>query len=593
MRLIELQIERPTSDKNFPRSIMPQIRKGDIDDSPFNYNKENIDIKKLMPVQKQRVKGMHDKAKRGFADGTIRPIVIDKDNYIVNGHHRFDIALSMGTKKVDVLRVDSTIEELIDHFSGTSSDAATFEAYIKEKFSHAMENFADGKKKGKSRPGRVKKAGASCKGSVTSLRKKAKNSSGERSKMYHWCANMKGGKKKKTNEVFASPNQSFSNPNPIVPGTTADVVQQGVVPLKIGQQPTVIRNATKRFNQVLKKDNVLSPATKQALANVQRRVEQENNDDTPLWGKVFMLTTAVIFLTNKLSAAAQLAFADKDGDGDIDLDDMNDWNPDQINKGFDQLKQISNLMQSTQWSEMQQEDRNAFIQLSGELENKLNGMMQFHQASDDKQVDMDNFMDVQDTAMYHELANKIKNSEASKPFAGNEDKVAAAHDKYGPNIDNIKLSDDPLAVYKMYDKDGNYRVYLDSEGKPTVGVGHLIDKDSPGSVKNLQVGDTITPAEAHDLFKTDVDDAIKLTNNAIKSHPNLKHVDFSASTEVSYQMGNKVWNQFPQTMKLIDAGDFLEASKEVMKSKWAKQTPERAKAFSDALVMAFKMQPVP
>ena len=58
-------------------------------------------------------------------------------------------------------------------------------------------------------------------------------------------------------------------------------------------------------------------------------------------------------------------------------------------------------------------------------------------------------------------------------------------------------------------------------------------------------------------------------------------------------MGNKVWNQFPQTMKLIDAGDFLEASKEVMKSNWAKQTPERAKAFSDALVMAFKMQPVP
>ena len=57
------------------------------------------------------------------------------------------------------------------------------------------ENFKDGKKKGKSRPGRVKKAGASCDGSVTSLRKKAKDSSGEKSKMYHWCANMKSGKK--------------------------------------------------------------------------------------------------------------------------------------------------------------------------------------------------------------------------------------------------------------------------------------------------------------------------------------------------------------------------------------------------------------
>ena len=60
-----------------------------------------------------------------------------------------------------------------------------------------VENFADGKKKGKSRPGRVKRSGASCKGSVTSLRAKARKYSGEKGKMYHWCANMKGGRKKK------------------------------------------------------------------------------------------------------------------------------------------------------------------------------------------------------------------------------------------------------------------------------------------------------------------------------------------------------------------------------------------------------------
>ena len=390
MRLIELQIERPKSDKNFPRNIMPQIRKGDIQDSPFEYSKEKIEIDKLMPVQNQRVQGMHDKARKGFSDGSIRPIVVDKNNYIVNGHHRFDVALQMGIKKVKILRVDATIEELIDHFSNTSSDAPTFEERMKQKLAKAMEgdvvnfpgtyvkrdyvtingvkmlkdvwdymsqerehehgyddndnrvhkglgnftgnedpkvlkkayqielrnfidefenqdmdpqpfideldqldedwaerynlnpsvrkyvddnlwklstvnvadldneahddqfgrvidvdpedaevvhlddpiivhadgktildgfhrvykareldvkelpayipkineNFADGKKKGKSRPGRVKKAGASCKGSVSSLRAKAKKYSGEKGKMYHWCANMKAGRKK-------------------------------------------------------------------------------------------------------------------------------------------------------------------------------------------------------------------------------------------------------------------------------------------------------------------------------------------------------------------------------------------------------------
>jgi len=58
------------------------------------------------------------------------------------------------------------------------------------------ENYADGTVKGKSRPGRVKKSGASCKGSVTDLRAKAKKYGGEKGKMYHWCANMKSARKK-------------------------------------------------------------------------------------------------------------------------------------------------------------------------------------------------------------------------------------------------------------------------------------------------------------------------------------------------------------------------------------------------------------
>jgi hypothetical protein len=58
------------------------------------------------------------------------------------------------------------------------------------------ENFADGKVKGKSRPGRVKRSGASCAGSVSELRVRAKKYGGERGRMYHWCANMKGGRRK-------------------------------------------------------------------------------------------------------------------------------------------------------------------------------------------------------------------------------------------------------------------------------------------------------------------------------------------------------------------------------------------------------------
>ena len=68
--------------------------------------------------------------------------------------------------------------------------------YINKGNNKANENFADKKRKGKSRPGRVKRSGASCKGSVASLRAKARKYGGERGRMYHWCANMKSGRKK-------------------------------------------------------------------------------------------------------------------------------------------------------------------------------------------------------------------------------------------------------------------------------------------------------------------------------------------------------------------------------------------------------------
>jgi len=56
------------------------------------------------------------------------------------------------------------------------------------------ENFADGKHPG--RKGLAKRSGVDCKQSVSKLRKVAANSSGEKQRMAHWCANMKSGRKK-------------------------------------------------------------------------------------------------------------------------------------------------------------------------------------------------------------------------------------------------------------------------------------------------------------------------------------------------------------------------------------------------------------
>ena len=97
---------------------------------------------------------------------------------------RFTVSVGIRVLSDNKLRISTAVNSIEPYLFGGN----TYTLYLNE-------NFADGKVKGKSRPGRVKKSGASCKGSVTSLRAKAKKYSGERGKMYHWCANMKGGKK--------------------------------------------------------------------------------------------------------------------------------------------------------------------------------------------------------------------------------------------------------------------------------------------------------------------------------------------------------------------------------------------------------------
>ena len=48
MKLFELQ-DRPEQEKNFPRDIMPQIRKGNLQDSPFTFEKGNISVDISLP----------------------------------------------------------------------------------------------------------------------------------------------------------------------------------------------------------------------------------------------------------------------------------------------------------------------------------------------------------------------------------------------------------------------------------------------------------------------------------------------------------------------------------------------------------------
>jgi len=53
--------------------------------------------------------------------------------------------------------------------------------------------------------------------------------------------------------------------------------------------------------------------------------------------------------------------------------------------------------------------------------------------------------------------------------------------------------------------------------------------------------------------------------------------------EMAYQIGINGLMKFKKTLKLIEQGDYKSASVEMLDSKWANQTPNRAKELSDII----------
>ena len=114
-------------EKYFDRNQLPQLNQEILDESQFSYSKEVVDRILIIPVQTQRVLGLRIAEKKWLLDDAYRPLVIDKDNYLIDGHHRLDGLTELKIEKVRVLRVSATIEEVIEAFEEHRDFTPTYE----------------------------------------------------------------------------------------------------------------------------------------------------------------------------------------------------------------------------------------------------------------------------------------------------------------------------------------------------------------------------------------------------------------------------------------------------------------------------------
>ncbi len=137
----------------------------------------------------------------------------------------------------------------------------------------------------------------------------------------------------------------------------------------------------------------------------------------------------------------------------------------------------------------------------------------------------------------------------------------------------------PRLLKSVRDHEG-YRdqVYLDSLSKRTVGVGHLCveefwEDDKKYSEKFLM-----------EVLEKDLENAISGAEELLKGC-NLPSLANEIVVEMVFQLGKTGVSKFRNFLAALqgDSPQWLKASEEMLDSRWAKQTPNRAKGMSEVI----------
>ncbi|KXZ66781.1 Phage lysozyme [Acinetobacter venetianus] len=116
--------------------------------------------------------------------------------------------------------------------------------------------------------------------------------------------------------------------------------------------------------------------------------------------------------------------------------------------------------------------------------------------------------------------------------------------------------------------------YKDHLGYSTIGVGRLIDKRKGGG---------ITAEESAYLLGNDIQKRMTELERKIPWITSLNDARRGVLLSMAFQMGVDGLLGFKNTLEMVRTGRYEDAAKGMLNSKWAKQTPQRAKRHSEQM----------
>ena len=123
------------------------------------------------------------------------------------------------------------------------------------------------------------------------------------------------------------------------------------------------------------------------------------------------------------------------------------------------------------------------------------------------------------------------------------------------------------------------KVYLDTLGKRTVGVGHLCVEDFWEDDKEYEEKFLM------EILADDLQNAIKGARELKEEHSctDIDEIAQEILVEMVFQLGKNGVSKFRNMWKALAEKNYIGASFEMLDSKWAKQTPNRAKSMAELM----------
>ena len=140
------------------------------------------------------------------------------------------------------------------------------------------------------------------------------------------------------------------------------------------------------------------------------------------------------------------------------------------------------------------------------------------------------------------------------------------------NMDRLK---DSVKQHEGY----RNKVYLDTLGKRTVGVGHLCVEDFWEDDKEYEEKFLM------EILQKDLQQAIRGARSLMEEH-GCADIDEKAEEiliEMVFQLGMTGVSKFKNMWKALAEKNYIGASYEMLDSRWSKQTPNRAKAMAKTM----------